>query len=692
MSNALFGRTNRLLSGTLTAGAQDALLPVLNLREPEGAAALGWQTPAGVVSARQGAWFLLDTGDSASTWRAFVLSRTNLSPTARVRWRVGEASGVIEETPLLALDAAAPVPILPAGLAWTRAGSGIATRINAVGDMEEVAANTARIDHDPTTLEPLGALVEGSATNSIRNPRGEGTVVGVPGTAATYWAHAGTFGLVTSVHGWGVANGVRYVAIRCQGTVASGEGWATVFFETGSAIAAAVGQDWCASHLCRVDQVLAGPGPAEMQTILSALRSNFTIAESFSITHAAPTGARLTAQRRSGAAVFTASDVAYVRPVLRLLFAPGTHDVIVWVAAPQMERGLIPTSLILPPAAAPASVTRNTDTAAVSLGTPLAGSGTFYCSASVVSTSQVAPTNVVTMSLDDGTNNNIVRALIGVDSPIELKAVVYSGGVIQTAIPNRDAGPLGAAQRVAIGFAPNDIVVAGNGAVMGTDAAATTPTVNRMSIVGAAESVVYVRAMRAYATRLSDGQVLALSVSGSTTDPSVVSFDSGTVDAGVIAGFAQSVVTAPAHKAGRWCRCDIDDALNPDGFINIALAFAGPVDELSHNIGWGTALGRDRVGDTSVTRSGVEYRETRYVRRRWDISYDNIYGDELWPLMMAWIASTDDGGNALFIPDPESAHVSRETVLGIIEVLADVTWPVENVDYRALRARISERL
>ena len=50
------------------------------------------------------------------------------------------------------------------GFTFTRSGA-TATRVNSSGVLETVAANTLRIDHDPTTLACLGGLFEEASTN-----------------------------------------------------------------------------------------------------------------------------------------------------------------------------------------------------------------------------------------------------------------------------------------------------------------------------------------------------------------------------------------------------------------------------------------------------------------------------------------------------------------------------------------------
>ena len=75
MQNGGFGWQNAGLSAALTASAQTDALPVESLRNPSGAASLGWRSPRSAVS-------LTLTWPQAVPLRAFSLHRTNLSPAA----------------------------------------------------------------------------------------------------------------------------------------------------------------------------------------------------------------------------------------------------------------------------------------------------------------------------------------------------------------------------------------------------------------------------------------------------------------------------------------------------------------------------------------------------------------------------------------------------------------------------------
>ncbi|ARK13052.1 hypothetical protein A6C57_23435 [Fibrella sp. ES10-3-2-2] len=72
--------------------------------------------------------------------------------------------GVIGQfTPSLNLDFMRGV--MPAGMTFVR--SGAATRVNASGVVETVAANTPRFDYDPATLQLRGLLIEETRTNVL---------------------------------------------------------------------------------------------------------------------------------------------------------------------------------------------------------------------------------------------------------------------------------------------------------------------------------------------------------------------------------------------------------------------------------------------------------------------------------------------------------------------------------------------
>ncbi len=75
-----------------------------------------------------------------------------------------------------ALDLDFRTGVLPAGLTFTRAST--ATRVNASGLIETVAADVPRFDYDPVTLAIKGLLVEEARTNLVTNSSAEVNLTG----------------------------------------------------------------------------------------------------------------------------------------------------------------------------------------------------------------------------------------------------------------------------------------------------------------------------------------------------------------------------------------------------------------------------------------------------------------------------------------------------------------------------------
>ena len=178
---------------------------------------------------------------------------------------------------------------------------------------------------------------------------------------------------------------------------------------------------------------------------------------------------------------------------------------------------------------------------------------------------------------------------------------------------------------------------------------------------------------------------------GSISGP--VYYDSTTLPAGVRPGLAQSVHVIPnTLTTGSTCRVEINDPSNPDGFINIPLMYAGPAWQPATNIAYDSTLGRDDQTDEVMSRGGAEFPSVQWTRRRWDVSMQGIRGSELWAQAMELDRFARTGRNVLFIPNPASADVNRETVYGRAKPLSDISFPFGNADRRAWRVRITERL
>ena len=107
--------------------------------------------------------------------------------------------------------------------------------------------------------------------------------------------------------------------------------------------------------------------------------------------------------------------------------------------------------------------------------------------------------------------------------------------------------------------------------------------------------------------------------------------------------YGQVVVVLPSDTIGSDLTISINNSANPDGFINVPLAFGGPV--------WfpaGAASSIERSAeiqiDETVTRGGQEYPVMRWQRRRWNIALDSVRGSEVWADLDTLDAAARAGG------------------------------------------------
>jgi hypothetical protein len=175
-------------------------------------------------------------------------------------------------------------------------------------------------------------------------------------------------------------------------------------------------------------------------------------------------------------------------------------------------------------------------------------------------------------------------------------------------------------------------------------------------------------------------------------DANAVVYDSGVVLAGVVPGIGQALHVLQAQVAGAVARCDISDPGNPDGFLNIALAYGGPLTQTALNIGWGGGLGRTQGGSDTRARGGSTFPRLDWSARTRDVEHNSIVDGEIWPFVMDLDLYARRGGNVLLIPDPDSPNAARETIFGRLTATSPITFPNNTEERCAWRATIEERL
>jgi hypothetical protein len=394
-------------------------------------------------------------------------------------------------------------------LSVARAGAA-ATRFNAAGELEAVAADTPRFDYDPVTLEPAGLTVEPARTNSVRNNTMQGAVAGSPGTMPTHWSATSGGGVTREIVGVGQENGIDYIDIRFQAAAAIS---AFVVWDTN--IAAAVGQIWASSFYVRL---VAG---SLANISLGHNVSEYSVVPAFLTGSGAfftPTSSPLASQRSVQTRTITDAAVATVRPSINLT-ATGAYDVTLRIGLPQAES----TSAAYEIATSPirtggAAAGRNADVVSMLNISPWyrADQGTIYLEYDNRGTSFPW-----TFAISDGAGTNDIIGYVNTSASNRAAARWRSGGVVQAEIAGLNAVTAGNVVRQAIAWQVNDFASAHDGGSVVTDAAGTVPAVDRLylgaNFAGTGSYIAgHIRRFTFFPKRLSNATLQGISTAGPT--------------------------------------------------------------------------------------------------------------------------------------------------------------------------------
>jgi len=363
-----------------------------------------------------------------------------------------------------------------------------------------------RFDYNPSTLQPLGLLIEEARTNSIRNNTMQGAVAGTPGTNPTNWAVTGAGGNITSSEIVSVTTESGINAIDYK-YVFSGAATANIRQDSTTLIAASNGQTWTASAYAK----LAG-GTLSNCTVSIAIQqynSGGTVLNTESQTFT-PTGSGLATQRISVTKTLDQATVAYV--IMRLsIVASGAADITLRIGLPQLELGAFATSVIPTTTTA---LTRNADVASMT-GTNFsswynATEGTALTDFSFVGLRSVSGQRILT--IDDGSSTNLIAQSASSTNGLITSITDAGSSVMSTSSPATTFSA-NTQYKMLIAYKANDSVAAANGTVGTADTSNTIPTVTTLRLAAsstASTSNCWFRRIAYYPTRLPDTTLQAL--------------------------------------------------------------------------------------------------------------------------------------------------------------------------------------
>jgi hypothetical protein len=345
---------------------------------------------------------------------------------------------------------------------------------NYIPVLETAASGVARFDHNPTTFESLGLLIEEQRTNlftySEQFDNAAWAVNNCTISANTLVAPDGTLTADKLVENNGT--GAKQIFRNSNMSVTSGVTYSwSLYFKAGERTKSYVSFGVSAFGSCALTIDL---------TAITVVASGTNPPTNLAIVDVGNGWRRVSCAVLATATV-SSSPFAGVRPSatngdLGDYTGNGFSGIYLWGA--QLEAGAFPTSYI--PTVA-SQVTRASD-AAVMTGTNFSdwynqAAGTLY--AEVVS----APVNNIAQqswNISDGTTNNTIfsrRNTVG-----SVATAVLVGGVSQGDVISGAAISAGATYKSAFAYKVNDLAISTNSATVAADTSATIPVVNRITI------------------------------------------------------------------------------------------------------------------------------------------------------------------------------------------------------------------
>jgi len=267
-----------------------------------------------------------------------------------------------------------------------------ATYVGSDGLLKTATTNEPRFDHNPTTGESLGLLVEEARTNLVRNNTMVGAVAGSPGTPPTNgWVITNNATYTSSIIGTGIENGINYIDIQyviAAGAAASG---GIIYADTpaGSPSTAYTGSYYL--------KLVSGTSPQArfvwQDNVSTYNRTLFDLTSTLT---------------RYTDTLTTAAGAALARFALGFAASPSGATFVIRVGLPQTEQGAFATSVI---PTTSATVTRAADVASI---TGSNFSSWYNQTEGTVFADAISPaTSTAIFAISDGSTNNRIQIETG---------------------------------------------------------------------------------------------------------------------------------------------------------------------------------------------------------------------------------------------------------------------------------------
>lgn len=179
--------------------------------------------------------------------------------------------------------------------------------------------------------------------------------------------------------------------------------------------------------------------------------------------------------------------------------------------------------------------------------------------------------------------------------------------------------------------------------------------------------------------------------SGATVTVGDLVHDSGTIAAGVVRGRQQAVYVLPSEITARTWRCDINDTTNPDGFINIPLAYVGSGLVPGNGHSYRSTFRPEDVRETFETRGGQTIETPLFNRYSWLFELGVLRKEEAWASVIQIDRVARQRENILYIPGETAAEINAQAVFGLLQT-ESLGYSGQSGSVLSWRATIIERL
>ena len=329
-------------------------------------------------------------------------------------------------------------------ITFTRASIG--TYVGRDGLIKTAGVNEARFDHNPTTGESLGLLVEEARTNLVRNNTMVGAVAGSPGTPPTNgWVIVNNATYTSSILGTGTENGINYIDIQyvvAAGAAATG-GLIFGDLPAGSSLTTYTGSYYL--------KLVSGSSPQIRFIWQDGI--NTTGTSFFNLT---------SSLTRYTNTLTTAVGATLVRFGISIDAAPSGATFVIRVGLPQVEQGAFATSVI---PTTSATVTRAADVASIT-GANFSSwynqaEGSFFCST-------FAPKGNVVYGTGD-TFDNTQYVTVASSNNVSIRSGGANSSILTAPVSTT------ALTNIAHGYAADNFAAVSNGGTIATDTSGAVP-------------------------------------------------------------------------------------------------------------------------------------------------------------------------------------------------------------------------